>query len=177
MVPRSNQKLSYRFFGPFKIVAKVGAVAYKLALPPDCKIHPVVHVSQLKKHIPADTQVSSDLSSVSTDPFVEVSPVAVLDHKRVAHAGAVVPRVKIQWSGMPSTLATWEDEKDLRRRFPSAPAWGHAGFQGRGNVRTSCGKARSSDAEGDWAVNHLSVKPKDETGWIWAYRPACDRSS
>jgi len=122
VAPRSNQKLSYRFFGPFQIVAKVGAVAYKLALPPDCKIHPVVHVSQLKKHIPADTQVSSDLSSVSTDPFVEVSPVAVLDHKLVAHAGAVVPRVKIQWSGMPSTLATWEDEKDLRRRFPSAPA-------------------------------------------------------
>ena len=139
VAPRSNQKLSYRFFGPFKIVAKVGAVAYKLALPPDCKIHPVVHVSQLKKHIPADAQVSSDLSSVSTDPFVEVSPVAVLDHKLVAHAGAVVPRVKIQWSGMPSTLATWEDEKDLRRRFPSAPAWGHAGFQGRGNVRTSRG--------------------------------------
>ena len=52
VAPRSNQKLAYSFFGPFKILAKVGTVAYKLALPPECKKHPVVHVSQLKKHVP-----------------------------------------------------------------------------------------------------------------------------
>lgn len=44
-------KLSPRFYGPFQVMQKLGPTAYKLALPSDCLIHPVFHVSCLKKKL------------------------------------------------------------------------------------------------------------------------------
>lgn len=44
-------KLQSKYYGPFRILAKVGHVAYKLLLPDSTNIHPVFHVSQLKKHV------------------------------------------------------------------------------------------------------------------------------
>ncbi|KAL8143493.1 LOW QUALITY PROTEIN: hypothetical protein V2J09_016525 [Rumex salicifolius] len=47
-----NKGLLRRYEGPFEILAKVGKVAYKLALPDSLKVHPVVHMSMLKPYHP-----------------------------------------------------------------------------------------------------------------------------
>lgn len=47
-VMRSNNKLAPKYYGPYKILYRCGAVSYKLELPPTSLIHPVFHVSQLK---------------------------------------------------------------------------------------------------------------------------------
>ena len=106
---RSNQKLSFRFYGPFKITQRVGQVAYKLDLPSDAKIHPVVHVSQLKQHVPASVSVSSDLSTVCSDPARIMWPQNILEKRSVRHGDTVVPQYLIQWGGLPAEMANWED--------------------------------------------------------------------
>ena len=51
-------KLSPRYLGPLEVFERVGAVVYRLALPPSLSsFHEVFHVSMLRKYTPDPTHI------------------------------------------------------------------------------------------------------------------------
>jgi hypothetical protein len=118
VAPRSNQKLSYKFFGPYLVLEHVVQAAYKLQLPPNSRIHPVVHVSQLKKVVPPSVVVSSDESLLCLSDEVVISPAEVIDTKLLQVGSSALPHVLIRWAGLPNTWTTSENKNELTTRYP-----------------------------------------------------------
>jgi hypothetical protein len=129
LAPRANQKLSFKFFGPFKVLQRVGTVAYKLELPPSSSIHPDFHISQLKKAVGVDHQISP---LVPQDKLLFQVREKLLQRHMVTKGSRSVYQVLVKWSLSPESLATWEDLLSLKQKFPGVPAWGQAGPVGGG---------------------------------------------
>jgi hypothetical protein len=118
VVKRINQKLAPRFYGPFKIIEQIGAVAYKLQLPDQSKIHPVFHVSLLKKAV-GDYTVQTDLpKDLEVILDKEVYPVKVLGTRVTLQNGEPTPQSLIQWKDKSVDDVTWENDDVIRGQFP-----------------------------------------------------------
>ncbi|GKA92525.1 peroxidase 64, partial [Tanacetum coccineum] len=118
LAKRRYEKLSPRFFGPYRITRKVGPVAYKLDLPPESRIHPIFHVSMLK---PANGPISADMAPlpITKDWEIDIQPHSVLAHRWVNEAGKQVLELLISWCDRPQEEATWETHDLLANQFPN----------------------------------------------------------
>lgn len=132
VVRRPCPKLAFKFYGPYRVVEKVGSVAYKLELPEGSLIHPVFHVSQLKPFIPDHSPVFKDLPKVVELDTKQVQPEAVLDRRLVKKGNQAIPQVLVKWTNIPVEASTWEDWYVVTSRFPTAIAWGQATSGGGG---------------------------------------------
>lgn len=128
---RACHKLSFRFFGPFKIISKINDVAFKLELPPQAQVHPVFHVSQLRRFVQPGTPISPELPTNTDIPAV---PMEILQTRWRKKQDGMIEQVRVRWSDAASMGDTWEDKIELQARFPDAEAWGQASSQGGGDV-------------------------------------------
>ncbi|VAH54334.1 unnamed protein product [Triticum turgidum subsp. durum] len=96
-------------------------------------------------------------------------PEAVLQKRRVQRGARQVKQVLVQWSGFPTSLATWEDKIPLRSRFPRALAWGQAKRKGRGNVTRTTPSNPSEPAQAKPTRPQRSKQPNQRyTGPDWS---------
>ncbi|XP_019163484.1 PREDICTED: uncharacterized protein LOC109159828 [Ipomoea nil] len=145
---RSNLKLASKYYGPYKVIEKVGAVAYKLQLPAGAQLHPVFHVSQLKKRVGEGTVVQLDPPVLDKDGQLLTEPVAVLGKRLVERNNQAVTQLLVQWANLPDSAATWEDYYHLKSQFPSFDPWGQGSSSGGGDVTTLQAGPNGEDKEG-----------------------------
>ncbi|KAL6128947.1 hypothetical protein ACLB2K_072300 [Fragaria x ananassa] len=119
LLKRLSTKLAPWFFGPFKILQKIGSVAYCLELPPNSRLHPVFHASLLKKCIGDLALVSGTLPQFDKDGQVVWEPLRVLDMGTRTYRKRRITTWLVQWNGLPVEDATWEDAATMISKFPT----------------------------------------------------------
>ena len=104
-------KLRRQWIGPFSIAKVISPVAYRLDLPPTWRIHPIFHVSNLKRFHRSEEfkRVERPPSPIVVDGEEEFEVEAILWHK-----GTGAWRLyQVLWKGYPITEASWEPESHL----------------------------------------------------------------
>jgi len=113
-----NQKLSSRYYGPFEVIQKIGMVAYKLNLPPNSTIHPVFHISQLKKKVGSNQSINPVLPVLGPGVAMQPSPQLILARRMIKRRNAATPQVLVKWHNQSEDEATWEDYDRIAREWP-----------------------------------------------------------
>ncbi|GKC65191.1 putative reverse transcriptase domain-containing protein [Tanacetum coccineum] len=112
---RKRGKLSPRYIGPSKILARVGPVAYTLELPKELKgIHSTFHVLNLKKCLAkGDVVVLMDEIQLEDKLHMIKETVEVIDREVKRLKQSWIPIVKVCWNSQRGPEFTW----DVRIRF------------------------------------------------------------
>ncbi|RVW83267.1 Transposon Tf2-12 polyprotein [Vitis vinifera] len=118
LAKRPNEKLSPRYFGPYKVVQQIGPVAYRLELPSSTTIHPVFHVSQLKRALGSAVLCQPLSPILAEDLEWLVEPDQVLDIRKSSNNNQLSIEVLIQWKGLPQFEASWESVDTIKEHFP-----------------------------------------------------------
>ncbi|GJX06324.1 putative reverse transcriptase domain-containing protein [Tanacetum coccineum] len=117
---RKKGKLAPRFVGSFKIIEKVGPVAYRLDLPEELdSVHDTFHVSNLKKCL-ADLTLQVPLDEIQVDAklnFVE-EPAEILKREFKKLNRSRIAIVKVWWNSKRGLEFTWKREDQMKLKYP-----------------------------------------------------------
>lgn len=118
MARRPIAKLSAKFYGPYQILERIGPVAYRLELPESARVHPVFHVSLLKKALKQGHQQQPLPPMLSEEFELQVEPTDILQYREDKDGNL---EVLVQWDQLPACDNSWELATQLQHSFPRFP--------------------------------------------------------
>ncbi|KAL2504192.1 RNA-directed DNA polymerase [Abeliophyllum distichum] len=157
VVRRENQKLSPKYYGPYKVEERIGEVAYRLALPAGTKIHPTFHVSLLKKKVGNKAVIVTELPAVTSTQFEDKHPLKIIQARVFKKGDRAGVQWLVQWDNQLEEEATWEDSEEIQQQHPSFKPWGQGLDKGEG-----CHVEGERGLEGQSAGEVLK-----SGGWKW----------
>nr|GEY81987.1 putative reverse transcriptase domain-containing protein [Tanacetum cinerariifolium] len=120
VTPIKRGKLNLWYIGPFKILKRIGPVAYKLELPEELSnVHNTFHISNLKKCL-SDESLIIPMKELKLDDklnFVE-EPVEIKDREVKQLRQSRIPIIKVRWNSKRGPKYTWECEDKIRAKYP-----------------------------------------------------------
>lgn len=151
LVYRSSQKLAKRYFGPYRILEKIGNVAYKFDLPQPSSIHPVFHISLLRAY---SGQTPVDNEPIPPSIPSNLIPEIILSVNKETNP----PLLQVKWFNFPDEEATWEELSDFCKRFPNFDLEDKVNFRGAGDdtfLKTTITTPRRTSGRVSKAPTHM----------------------
>ncbi|GJW79807.1 hypothetical protein Tco_0143782 [Tanacetum coccineum] len=115
-----KDKLASRYAGPFKILERIGLVAYMLRLPKELNsVHDTFHVLNSKKCL-ADANLHVSLNEIKIDKTLRLveDPVEIMDREVKSLKRSRIPLVKVRWNSKRGPEFTWEREDYMMSKYP-----------------------------------------------------------
>jgi hypothetical protein len=112
---KKDNKLSPKYYGPYKVLQKIGTMAYKLELPASSRVHPVFHVSCLKKVIGDKIPVQTIFPELDEEGKIILEPEAITDTRIHQLRNRSISEYLIKWRKLPAEDSTWEDESFIQK--------------------------------------------------------------
>ncbi|GJS26702.1 putative reverse transcriptase domain-containing protein [Tanacetum coccineum] len=115
-----REKLSPRYIGLFKILSRVGPVAYMLELPKELRgVHSTFHVLNLKKCL-AEGDIVIPMDEIQLDDKLHMieEAVEIVDQEVKRLKQSQIPIIKVRWNSQRGPEFTWEREDQIKNKYP-----------------------------------------------------------
>jgi hypothetical protein len=132
---KKDNKLSPKYYGPYKVLQKIGTMSYKLELPTSSRVHPVFHVSCLKKVIGDKIPVQTIFPELDEEGKMILEPEAITDTRIRQLRNRSISEYLIKWRKLPAEDSTWEDESFIQKHPELLKRCRQHLSQGEGHVK------------------------------------------
>ena len=131
---KKDNKLSPKYYVPYKVLQKIGTMEYKLELTASSRVHPVFHVSCLKKVIGDKIPIQNIFPELDKEGKNIMEPEAITD-TRIQLRNRSISGYLIKWRKLTTKDSTSEDESFIQKHPYLLKHCGQHLSQGEGHVK------------------------------------------